>query len=178
MNELTKELFYFLADHGQMDEDCVERSAAYLTALLSLPYLDNREKKNAGILIDFMESMPESDTLALMLRAARAKLAFEGAPVWEVKFPENYLVEVGGELLSPEDLRRRGIMYVDFRLTKPVRESMEYSVTRRLYADGHAELFPDYQVYDKLPVGERHVFNVYGEKATRYKYTEDCEEGL
>ena len=35
-------------------------------------------------------------------------------------WPENYQVSVGGESLTPEDLRRRGIGHVDFRLTKPM----------------------------------------------------------
>ena len=80
-------------------------------------------------------------------------------------WPENYQVSVDGENLTLEDLRRRGIHHVDFRLTKPIRGSIEYTVTRRLHADGTVEIIPDYQVFSAPPIGERHMFHVYGEKA-------------
>ncbi len=67
--------------------------------------------------------------------------------------------------MTLEDLRRRGIEYVDFRLAKPIRESPEYAVTRRLHSDGTVEILPEYQVFTAPPIGERHAFHAYGEKA-------------
>ncbi len=74
---------------------------------------------------------------------------------------------MNGEKLSPEDLRRRGIPHVDFRLNKPIRSSLEYSLTRRIHSDGRIELLPEYQVFTAPPVGERHLFHAYGEKAVQ-----------
>lgn len=48
---------------------------------------------------------------------------------------------------------------------KPIRGSVEYNVIRRLHSDGTVEIIPEYQVFPVAPIGERHMFNVYGEKA-------------
>ena len=55
--------------------------------------------------------------------------------------------------------------HVDFRLNKPIRNSLEYSYTRRLHSDGRVEILPEYEVFSAPPVGERRLFHVYGEKA-------------
>lgn len=54
---------------------------------------------------------------------------------------------------------------MDLSLNKPIRNSLEYSVTRRLHSDGTVELLPEYQVFSRPSMGERHMFHVYGEKA-------------
>ncbi len=82
-----------------------------------------------------------------------------------MEWPENYQVLINGENLTPEDLRRRGVEHVDFWLNKPIRNSLEYSYTRRLHSDGRVEPLYEYQVFSAPPVGERHIFNTYGEKA-------------
>lgn len=102
---------------------------------------------------------------APLYRAAQTKLRFEMPETWTMDWPENYQVSVNGENLTPEDLRRRGIEHVDFRLTKPIRSSVECAVTRRLHADGTVDFLPEYQVFSAQPIGERHMFHVYGEKA-------------
>lgn len=165
MNELILELFQAVSDKPELDEAGRQRVFSWLSALLSIPYLDPAEKKNALILLDFLEGLPGGEVFAPLYRAVRTKLRFEMPETWTMDWPENYQVSVGGESLTPEDLRRRGIGHVDFRLTKPIRGSIEYTVTRRLHADGTVEIIPDYQVFSAPPIGERHMFHVYGEKA-------------
>ena len=164
MNGLTLELFEAIAGRP-LDEERRQMAFGWLSALLKMPYLDESEKKNALILLDYLESAEGGEVFAPLYRAARARLAFERPPQWDMDWPENYQVLVNGETLTPEDLRRRGIEHVDFRLTKPIRSSMECTVTRRLHADGTVEIVPDYQVFSAPPIGERHMFHVYGEKA-------------
>ena len=164
MNGLTLELFEAIAGRP-LDEERRQMAFGWLSALLKMPYLDESEKKNALILLDYLESAEGGEVFAPLYRTARAKLAFERPPQWDMDWPENYQVLVNGETLTPEDLRRRGIPHVDFRLTKPIRGSMEYTLTRRLHSDGRVELLYDYQVFPAPPVGERHLFHVYGEKA-------------
>ena len=164
MNGLTLELFEAIA--GQpLDEERRQMAFGWLSALLKMPYLDESEKKNALILLDYLESAEGGEVFAPLYRAARARLAFERPPQWDMDWPENYQVLVNGETLTPEDLRRRGIEHVDFRLTKPIRDSVEYTFTRRLHSDGQVEILPEYEVFSAPPVGERHLFHVYGEKA-------------
>lgn len=164
MNELTLELFQTLAG-AALDEDGRRRVFGWLSALLKLPYLDAVEKQNALILLDCLEGLEGGEPFAPLYRAARARLRFERPPLWEMPWPENYQVQAGGQSLTPEELRRRGIEHVDFRLTKPIRNSVEYTVVRRLHGDGTVELLPEYQVFSRKPVGERHMFHAYGEKA-------------
>ncbi len=165
MNELILELFQVVSDRPELDEARRQQVFSWLSALLSIPYLDPAEKKNALILLDFLEGLPGGAVFAPLYRAARTKLSFEMPETWTMDWPENYQVSVDGENLTLEDLRRRGIHHVDFRLTKPIRGSIEYTVTRRLHADGTVEIIPDYQVFSAPPIGERHMFHVYGEKA-------------
>lgn len=164
MNELTLELFQALAG-TELDEARRQMVFGWLSALLQMPWLDESEKQNALVLLDYLEALPGGEVFAPLYRRARAKLAFEAPTPWSMDWPEDYQVQVGGETLTPEDLRRRGIESVDFRLTKPIRNSMEAVVVRRLHSDGRAELLPEYQVFSTPPVGERHLFHVYGEKA-------------
>lgn len=164
MNELTLELFQTLAG-AALDEDGRRRVFGWLSALLKLPYLDAVEKQNALILLDYLEGLEGGEPFAPLYRAARARLRFEQPPLWEMAWPENYQVQAGGQSLTPEELRRRGIEHVDFRLTKPIRNSVEYTVVRRLHGDGTVELLPEYQVFSRKPVGERYMFHAYGEKA-------------
>ena len=112
---------------------------------------------------------PEGEKAVVKIIAARSKLSFRQPPAWQMDWPENYQVLVNGEALTPEDLRRRGIEHVDFRLTKPIRNSVEFTLTRRLHSDGTVELLPEYEVFSAPPVGERHLFHVYGEKAFQQK---------
>ena len=164
MNGLTLELFRTVK---VLDEKGLQMAFGWLSALLKLPYLDSTEKGNAIILLDYLEALEGSGVLAPMLRDARVKLSLEVPMPWDMEWPENYQVSVNGEKLSPEDLRRRGIPYVDFRLNKPIRSSLEYSLTRRIHSDGRIELLPEYQVFTAPPVGERHLFHAYGEKAVQ-----------
>lgn len=164
MNELTLELFGAVSG-AALDEEGRQMVFGWLSALLKIPYLDDVEKLNARVLLDYLEGLEGSEVFAPMYRAARAKLGFEVAIPWEMEWPENYQVSVDGESLAPEDLCRRGIEHVDFRLTKPIRGSVEYNVIRRLHSDGTVEIIPEYQVFPVAPIGERHMFNVYGEKA-------------
>ncbi len=165
MNDLTLELFGAVSGVAGLDEAGRQMVFGWLSALLKMPYLDEAEKKNALILLDYLETLKGGEVFAPMYRTARAKLGFEVPEPWDMEWPENYQVSVNGENLSPEDLRRRGIGHVDFRLNKPIRNSLEYSYTRRLHSDGRVEQIYDYQVFSAPPVGERHVFNTYGEKA-------------
>lgn len=165
MNELIFELFQTVSDKPELDEEGRRQVFSWLSALLSIPYLDPLEKKNALLLLDFLEEVSGGEVFAPLYRAARTKLSFETPESWAMDWPENYQVSVNGENLTLEDLRRRGIEHVDFRLTKPIRGSVEYTVTRRLHADGTAEILPEYQVFNAPPIGERHMFHVYGEKA-------------
>jgi len=128
-------------------------------------FVEPFSRDNRLILLDFLEGLPGGEVFAPLYRAVRTKLRFEMPETWTMDWPENYQVSVGGESLTPEDLRRRGIGHVDSRLTKPIRSSMECTVTRRLHADGTVEIIPDYQVFSAPPIGERHMFHVYGEKA-------------
>ena len=164
MDGLTLELFEAIAGQG-LDEVRRQMVFGWLSTLLKLPYMDAGEKRNALILLDYLETLEGGEAFATLYRAARAKLSFRQPPAWQMDWPENYQVLVNGEALTPEDLRRRGIEYVDFRLTKPIRNSVEYTLTRRLHSDGTVELLPEYQVFSAPPVGERHLFHVYGEKA-------------
>lgn len=164
MNELTLELFQAVAGTA-LDEDGRQRVFGWLSALLKMPYLDAGEKQNALVLLDYLEGLEGGEPLAPLYRAARAKLRFKEPPAWTMDWPENYQTTVDGQSLTPEDLRRRGIEHVDFRLTKPIRGSTEYTVTRRLHGDGTVEMIPEYQVFTDPPVGERHMFHAYGEKA-------------
>lgn len=165
MNELTLELFGAVSGAMGLDEAGRQRVFGWLSALLKMPYLDDTERKNALILLDYLETLKGGEVFAPMYKTARAKLGFEVPEPWDMEWPENYQVSVNGESLSPEDLRRRGVEHVDFRLNKPIRNSLEYSYTRRLHSDGTVEQIYDYQVFSAPPVGERHVFNTYGEKA-------------
>ena len=164
MNGLTLELFEAIA--GQpLDEERRQMAFGWLSALLKMSYLDASEKKNALILLDYLESAEGGEVFAPLYRTARAKLAFERPPQWDMDWPENYQVLVNGEGLTPGDLRRRGVEHVDFRLTKPIRNSVEHTFTRRLHSDGRVEILPEYEVFSAPPVGERRLFHVYGEKA-------------
>jgi len=165
MNELILELFQAVSAQPELDEEGRQRVFGWLSALLVIPYLDPLEKKNALILLDFLEGIPGGEAFAPLYRAARTRLSFETPETWAMDWPENYQVSVDGENLTPEDLRRRGIGHVDFRLTKPIRNSVEYAVTRRLHEDGTVEIIPDYQVFAAPPIGERHMFHTFGEKA-------------
>lgn len=165
MNELILELFQAVSTQPELDEEGRQQVFGWLSALLGIPHLSQIEKKNALILLDFLEGMAGGEVFAPLYRAARTKLRFETSETWTMDWPENYQVSVDGENLTLEDLRRRGIEHVDFRLTKPIRGSVEYAVTRRLYGDGTVEIIPDYQVFSTPPIGERHMFHVYGEKA-------------
>ena len=165
MNELIFELFQTVSDKPELDEEGRRQVFSWLSALLSIPSLDPLEKKNALLLLDFLEEVSGGEVFAPLYRAARTKLSFETPESWTMDWPENYQVSVNGENLTLEDLRRRGIEHVDFRLTKPIRGSVEYTVTRRLHADGTAEILPEYQVFNAPPIGERHMFHVYGEQA-------------
>lgn len=165
MNELTFELFRALMGAEELDEDGKGRVLAYLSALVKLPYLSGAEKENAGALLDFLEEIPGGEVFGLLFRAARCRLRLAEPEAWDMGWPENYAAEADGQAMGPEELRARGIEHVDFRLTKPIRSSMEYAVTRRLHSDGSVEILPEYQVFGAAPVGERHMFNVYGEKA-------------
>ena len=137
----------------------------WLSTLLILPYLDAGEKKNALILLDYLEGLEGGEAFGPLYRKARAKLLLETPAPWKMEWPENYQVCVNGENLTLDDLRRRGIEHVDFRLSKPIRNSLEYTLVRRLHSDGTVELLPEYQVFSALPIGERHLFHAYGEKA-------------
>ena len=164
MNGLTLELFEAIA--GQpLDEERRQMAFGWLSALLKMSYLDASERKNALILLDYLESAEGGEVFAPLYRAARARLAFERPPQWDMDWPENYQVLVNGEGLTPGDLRRRGVEHVDFRLTKPIRNSVEHTFTRRLHSDGRVEILPEYEVFSAPPVGERRLFHVYGEKA-------------
>lgn len=165
MNGLTLELFGAVSGMAGLDEAGRQMVFGWLSALLKMPYLDDTEKKNALVMLDYLEALEGGEVFAPMYRKARAKLSFEVPKPWDMEWPENYQVSVNGENLSPEDLRRRGVGHVDFKLNKPVRNSLEYSLTRRVHSDGRVELLPDYRVFSAPPVGERHIFNVYGEKA-------------
>lgn len=165
MNEVILELFQAVSEKPELDEAGRQQVFGWLSALLAIPYLDPAEKKNALTLLDFLEGLPGGEVFAPLYRAARTRLRFETPETWTMDWPENYQVSVDGENLTPEDLRRRGIGYVDFRLTKPIRSSVEYAVTRRLHGDGTVEIIPDYQVFTAPPIGERHMFHAYGEKA-------------
>lgn len=164
MNELTLELFEALTG-TELDEARRQMVFGWLSALLQMPWLDGSEKQNALVLLDYLEALPGGEDFAPLYRKVRARLAFEAPMPWNMAWPENYQVLVNGESLGPEDLRRRGIESVDFRLTKPIRNSMESVVVRRLHSDGRAEILPEYRVFSDPPVGERHLFHVYGEKA-------------
>ncbi len=164
MNELTLELFDTLVG-AEADEGKRQMVFSWLSALLKMPYLDAGERANALVLLDYLETLEGEEMFGALYQTARAKLSFQQPPRWEMEWPENYQVLVNGENLTPEDLRRRGIRHVDFRLTKPIRDSVEYTVARRLHSDGTVEILPAYQVFQKPPVGERHLFHVYGEKA-------------
>ena len=164
MNELTLELFETVTE---LDEAGRQMVFGWLSALLKMPYLDETERKNALVMLDYLEALEGGEVFAPMYRKARAKLSFEAPEPWNMEWPENYQVSVNGESLSPEDLRRRGIPHVDFRLNKPIRSSLEYSLTRRIHSDGRIELLPEYQVFTAPPVGERHLFHAYGEKAVQ-----------
>ena len=164
MNGLTLELFEAIAGRP-LDEERRQMAFGWLSALLKMPYLDESEKKNALILLDYLESAEGGEVFAPLYRAARARLAFERPPQWDMDWPENYQVLVNGEGLTPGDLRRRGVEHVDFRLTKPIRNSVEHTFTRRLHSDGRVEILPEYEVFSAPPVGERRLFHVYGEKA-------------
>ena len=164
MNGLTLELFEAIAGRP-LDEERRQMAFGWLSALLKMSYLDASEKKNALILLDYLESAEGGEVFAPLYRTARAKLAFERPPQWDMDWPENYQVLVNGEGLTPGDLRRRGVEHVDFRLTKPIRNSVEHTFTRRLHSDGRVEILPEYEVFSAPPVGERRLFHVYGEKA-------------
>lgn len=164
MNELTLELFRAISG-AALDEEGRQMVFGWLSLLLKMPYLDETERKNALIMLDYLEALEGGEAFSPMYRAARAALSFDAPEPWNMEWPENYRVEVNGEVLTPEDLRQRGIEHVDLSLNKPIRNSLEYSVTRRLHSDGRVELLPEYQVFSRPPVGERHMFHVYGEKA-------------
>lgn len=165
MNELTLELFGAVSGVAGLDEAGRQMVFGWLSMLLKMPYLDEAEKKNALILLGYLETLEGGEVFAPMYKTARAKLGFEVPKPWDMEWPENYQVLVNGENLSLSDLRRRGVEHVDFRLNKPIRNSLEYSYTRRLHSDGRVEPIYDYQVFSAPPVGERHIFNTYGEKA-------------
>lgn len=171
MNELILELFQTVSAQPELNEEGRQRVFGWLSALLSIPYLDPAEKGNALVLLDFLEELPGGEVFAPLCRAARTRLRFELPETWQMDWPENYQVSVNGESLTPEDLRRRGIEHVDFRLTKPIRGSIEYTITRRIHAGGTVELLPEYQVFTSPPVGERHMFHAYGEKAVGNHFT-------
>lgn len=165
MNEVTFGLFRALRGAKELDEEQKGQVFSYLSALVDLPGLGESEKANAAVLLDFLEGIPGGEVFAPLFRTARCRLSLVEPKTWAMDWPENYAVEVDGQALRPEELRARGIEHVDFTLTKPIRNSVEYTVVRRLHSDGTAELLPQYQVFDAAPVGERHMFSVYGEKA-------------
>ncbi len=164
MNKLTLELFDKIVGET-LDDEMRQMIFGWISTLLKMPYLDDSEKKNALVLLDYLETLEGGEAFVPLYRAARAKLSFVQPLQWEMEWPENYQVCVNGENLMPEDLRKRGIEHVDFRLTKPIRDSVEYTIIRRLHSDGTVEILPEYQVFQKPPVGEQHMFHVYGEKA-------------
>lgn len=166
MNGLAAELFEAISGKS-LDEAGRQMVFGWLSALLKVPYLDGQERKNALVMLDYLETLEGGEVFAPMYRAARTKLSFERPAPWEIDWPENYQISVNGEHLSPEDLRRRGIEHVDLRLNKPIRNCLEYSVTRRIHSDGTVEILPEYQVFTAPPVGERHLFHAYGEKAVQ-----------
>lgn len=165
INDLTLELFRAVSAGPGLDEEGRQRVFGWLSALLKMPYLDAVETKNALVLLDYLETLEGGEPFAPLYRTARTRLCLEYPETWKMEWPKNYQVQVNGENLTPEDLRRRGIPYVDFRLTKFLRGSVEYEIVRRLHGDGTVEILPEYQVFSQEPVGERHMFHPYGEKA-------------
>lgn len=165
MNELTFGLFRALRGAGELDEEQKGQVFSYLSTLVDLPGLSEGEKENAAVLLDFLEGIPGGEVFAPLFRAARCRLRLAEPKTWDMEWPENYGVEVDGQTVGPAELRVRGIEHVDFTLTKQIRDSTEFVMVRRLHADGTVELLPQYQVFSAPPVGERHMFNVYGEKA-------------
>lgn len=174
MNELTWELFESLAG-APPDEEGRRRIFGWLAALLKMPYLDDAEKENALALVDYLDGLDGTEPLLPVLRAARTRLRMKKPPGWEMEWPDNYLAGVNGESLTPEQLRRRGIAYVDAELFKPARQSAAWAGVRRLYADGRTEMLYRYCVFAAPPVAERHMFSVYGEKAAAEKTKKECD---
>lgn len=165
MNELTFALFDRLSTAKDPDEEDKGMLLSWLAAVLRIPWLDETEQENAAAMLDFLDGLSGVEDFAPLIRAVRTRLRFVRDPVWQMELPENYRACVNGEELDADGLRRRGVPYVDFRISKPIRNSQEFCKTRRLYADGRVEFLAEYQVFDAPPVGERHVFSTYGEKA-------------
>lgn len=108
MNELTLELFRTISG-AALDEEGRQMVFGWLSALLKMPYLDDTERKNALVLLDYLETLEGGEVFAPLYRAARATLSFDAPKPWNMEWPENYRVEVNGEVLTPEDLWRRGV---------------------------------------------------------------------
>lgn len=165
MNELTLKLFHTISGAEELDDNTLALVFPWLEAALRVPYLTPEERGNALVLLDFLEGTPGGEVFTPLYRAVRTRLSFSAPMPWDMEFPENYRVSVGGEELNADGLRARGIDHVDFRVSKPIRNSMEYVTTRRLFSDGRVEYLPEFEVFSGSPAGERHLFHVYGEKA-------------
>lgn len=168
MTELTLELFNEVSK-GPLDDERMQMVFGWLSTIMGMPYLDDTEKKNVLNMINYLETLDGIEVFTPMCNIIKTRLSFITPKEWDMDWPDNYQVCINDEVLTPDDLRRRCIKYVDFSLTKPIRCSTEFQITRRLYSDGTVEMIPEYQVFDHPPIGERHLFHVYGEKAIQNK---------
>ncbi len=83
MDELTRELFLAVAG-SEMDEERLKMAFSWLAALMQMPWLEESEKQNALVLLDYLEDLEGVETLLPLCRAARAKLSFQKDTPWEM----------------------------------------------------------------------------------------------
>ena len=77
MNDLTLELFGAVSGAAELDEAGRQRVFGWLSMLLKMPYLDDTERKNALVMLDYLETLKGGEVFAPMYKTARAKLGFE-----------------------------------------------------------------------------------------------------
>lgn len=165
---LTMDLFTALCGKAELEKNELDMVYGYLLTVLKLRWFTEREKRNILNLLRFVERLDKDGVLSEPIAAAKTLCSFETAVPWDeavVRLPDNYAVSSGGETLTLEDLRLRGIEHIDFEVSKPIRSSTEFVKKLRVHSDGRTEYIDVYNVYTKPPTGEGHLYSAYGEKA-------------
>lgn len=168
ISDLSFDLFNKLILVDSLDDESgelIEMVYSYLSTIVRIPYLEDDEKQNAKSVVEYIESSFRDNRIEQMLFAAKARLNFVEKKLWDFELPENYGFHVNGNILTIKELREQCVPYVDMEICSYIRSSYRYKIIHRIHSDGTIEKIPVYQIFDKDPVGEFHVFNTFGEKA-------------
>lgn len=164
MNEVITELLEYLLDIEEVNEECMQRVFACLSALNECKWFEEDEKENCATLFLFLKDESKFDVFQPLINKIKKRLMIKKKRPWDFDFSDQIKFEIEGEEYSLDNLRRLGIKYVDFDYSKPIHNSCQYSKIRRIYDDGTIEIIDEYNVYKESAIAEDHLFNVYGEK--------------